>query len=298
MLSTLRRHMTYANVAATLALVFAMSGGALAASRYLITSTKQIKPNVIASLRGANGKPGANGANGAQGAAGAQGPAGPAGGKGDTGEKGSEGSQGPQGPQGPKGEQGPQGTAGAQGQQGAKGDTGPQGITGPAGSPWTAGGTLPVGATETGAWLVNETGDEAKRKTAEPIETAISFPIPLVKALINEEECGESNHQPCVTDVVTREAQEHGTAPAACKGSVESPTAESGHLCVYISYLEGGADSETSFYDGVFNPDGLAPTEQYVEGTGTAGAILSFFAIGTPLKSERAVGAGTWAVTG
>ncbi len=45
-----RRHLTYANVAATLALVFSMSAGALAASHYLITSTSQIKPNVRRAL--------------------------------------------------------------------------------------------------------------------------------------------------------------------------------------------------------------------------------------------------------
>ena len=34
-----RKHLSYANVAATLALILVMSGGALAASHYLITST-------------------------------------------------------------------------------------------------------------------------------------------------------------------------------------------------------------------------------------------------------------------
>jgi hypothetical protein len=47
MLRILRTRFTYANIAATLALVFAMSGGAYAASRVLITSTKQISPKVL-----------------------------------------------------------------------------------------------------------------------------------------------------------------------------------------------------------------------------------------------------------
>ncbi len=47
---TLRRHLSYANVTATLALVFAMSGGALAAKHYLVNSTKQLNPTVIKSL--------------------------------------------------------------------------------------------------------------------------------------------------------------------------------------------------------------------------------------------------------
>lgn len=47
MFSRIRNRMIYANVAMTVALVFAMSGGAYAASRYMITSTKQISPKVL-----------------------------------------------------------------------------------------------------------------------------------------------------------------------------------------------------------------------------------------------------------
>jgi hypothetical protein len=51
MFSSARRHMTYANVAATLALFFSMGAGAVAASHFLITSTSQIKPSVQYALR-------------------------------------------------------------------------------------------------------------------------------------------------------------------------------------------------------------------------------------------------------
>jgi collagen type VII alpha len=84
----MRRRITYANVTATLALVFAMSGGALAANHYLINSTKQINPKVLKSLKGNAGKAGATGATGATGAAGATGPG---------------GATGPQGKEGPAG---------------------------------------------------------------------------------------------------------------------------------------------------------------------------------------------------
>ena len=79
MLSSIRRHITYANVAATLALVLAMSGGALAASHYLINSTRQIKPSVLRYLHGRNGAHGLNGKNGVNGKNGATGKTGAAG---------------------------------------------------------------------------------------------------------------------------------------------------------------------------------------------------------------------------
>ena len=53
-----RVRLSYANVIATLALLLAMSGGAIAATHYLITSTKQISPRVLRALRGRQGLPG------------------------------------------------------------------------------------------------------------------------------------------------------------------------------------------------------------------------------------------------
>jgi hypothetical protein len=84
----MRKRLSYANVTATLALVFAMSGGALAANHYLINSTKQINPKVLKSLKGNAGKVGATGATGAAGAAGP------------TGATGGAGKEGPPGPAG------------------------------------------------------------------------------------------------------------------------------------------------------------------------------------------------------
>jgi len=64
------------NAIALLALVFAMTGTGIAASHYVITSTKQIKPSVLRKLHGARGS---RGATGATGRTGAQGPLGPVG---------------------------------------------------------------------------------------------------------------------------------------------------------------------------------------------------------------------------
>jgi hypothetical protein len=81
----MRKRLSYANVTATLALFFAISGGAMAANHYLITSTKQVSPKVLKKLTGKAGKAGATGAIGATGAPGA------------TGASGATGKEGPAG---------------------------------------------------------------------------------------------------------------------------------------------------------------------------------------------------------
>lgn len=90
-MTSLRKHFSYANIVATLALLFAMSGGAIAANHYLLTSTRQISPKVLKKLAGKVGKTGATGPGGpvgAQGATGAQGP------KGEEGKPGLKGETG------------------------------------------------------------------------------------------------------------------------------------------------------------------------------------------------------------
>lgn len=89
---SIRKHVSYANVVATMALVFSMSGAAFAAKHYLITSTKQISPKVLHKLKGHNGKTGASGPTGAAGPAGAKGEPGAPGARGATGEAGAAGS--------------------------------------------------------------------------------------------------------------------------------------------------------------------------------------------------------------
>jgi hypothetical protein len=98
-----------AGVIATLALLLALGGTAAAATHYLITSTHQIKPSVLAKLhgaKGARGRTGATGATGPGGPQGATGPAGPQGLPGALGTKGEPGTPGEPGKTGEKGEKG------------------------------------------------------------------------------------------------------------------------------------------------------------------------------------------------
>jgi hypothetical protein len=74
-----------ATVIALLALFLALGGTAIAARHYLLTSTNQIKPSVLAQLRGRTGRVGRNGVTGPRGRQG------PAGAGGETGPKGEPG---------------------------------------------------------------------------------------------------------------------------------------------------------------------------------------------------------------
>jgi hypothetical protein len=82
------------------ALFFALGGSAIAAKHYLITSTKQIKPSVLKSLKGNVGHAGP---------AGPVGPTGPAGATGATGKEGALGKEGKEGKGGKEGKEGPPG---------------------------------------------------------------------------------------------------------------------------------------------------------------------------------------------
>jgi len=149
-----RMHLSPATAIATLALVFAMTGGAYAAGKYIITSTKQISPKVLKSLKGKPGATGPTGLAGAAGAAGAQGPAGPAG----------VGKEGPAG-------KGTNGATGATGSTGATGATGQTGFT----------KTLPSEQTEQGIWTLTVPAPNPTYAKSLAM-SAISFVIPLAAA--------------------------------------------------------------------------------------------------------------------
>lgn len=159
MFSTVRKRLTYANVVLTLALVFALTGGAFAASKYVITSTKQISPKVLKTLKGAGG------------AAGAAGPA---------------GAQGPQGPQG---------NAGVKGETGGPGKEGKAGEPGKEGSPWTDKGTLPKGSSETGQWAFTQ--DEGSSAVAFGLSFPIALAKSLDEEHVHYIAAGETPPPGC-----------------------------------------------------------------------------------------------------
>jgi hypothetical protein len=221
MFSYIRGRVSYANIAATLAVLFAMTGGALAASKYVITSTKQIKPSVLAQIKG---KSGASGKNGAAGAQGLQGPAGLSGAQGGRGENGANGSNGSNGADGKVG------ATGLRGATGATGATGPTGQTG-----FTE--TLPSGKSETGAWAVNGYNLPEGAEVVGPISFSIPMPSAssdITKGVVLSKAETESGSRP---------------RPSGCEGTLEEPTAPAGKLCVYTQreeVINGSISSATT----------------------------------------------------
>ena len=273
MFSAIRSRITYVNVVATLVLVFAMTGGALAAKKYLITSTKQISPSVLKSLQGKAGPVGANGA---------QGPAGPAGPAGSGGA-------------GPVGPNGADGAPGAKGEAGPKGATGTVGAKGANGSPWSVGGTLPSGSAETGAWAYGDVTEAGNT-----MNIPISFDIPLEAGLsgagCSTMEPGPPPHvsatcrvhfinaagKEVVENEATFELEEF--ASEVCHGQPAAPAADPGSLCIYTT-----AENESVADDGLISgagESGVAP------GASTAGADFKALP-----RSTSARAYGTWAVT-
>jgi hypothetical protein len=241
-----RIHVTPSGVIAILALVFAATGGAFAATgaggssgdrssgigQHATASTGRAgldsalatiaKKKTKAPARGPVGPKGATGATGAAGPAGATGPA---------------GAQGPAGTSGTNGEskEGPQGKEGHEGKQGIQGNPGTNGTTG-----FTK--TLPSGETETGVWngVANAEGDFEL--------SPISFNIPLAESLTGahlhlilsggeEFEKEEEKENPATHEieytVITRSPTECGSPV----GSAADPKASPGNLCVYASDL-------------------------------------------------------------
>jgi hypothetical protein len=276
MFSTLRNRFGIPGVISVIALVFAMFGGAYAASN----SSSGDKATTSAKAK--KGPRGPKGATGPAGPAGAQGPAGPAGAKGDVGAPGTNGTPGAPGAPGTS----VTNTALAKGNVNCP-DGGAEFKVG-AGTPTRACNgttgfteTLPPGKTETGTWVSNVGTTDAVSEFAFSFQVAISFPIPL-------EEGGEGF---AFTQNQTT-SEEFGTS--GCSGTVEHPTAPPGKLCIYTGY-ENLENAEA-----VTPPIVMAPsTLGSIEGVfGPTGALTYFQALQkAPGAVAKAEAVGTWAVT-
>jgi hypothetical protein len=269
MFSTLRNRFGIPGVISVIALVFAMLGGAYAAS-------SNDNGKATASAKAKKGPRGPKGATGPAGPVGPQGPAGAAGAKGDAGANGSNGTNGVTGPTGLQGNKGATGAAGA---------TGPTGFSG-----FTE--TLPSGKTETGVFTMS-------MSSTYPIPSidGISFPIPLKEegvegtawtfspSQIENEEWGkkESNlGEGC-------KQGDAGCKDTGCRGSVAEPTAPAGTLCIYTSFEQqkkAAGPLEARNFNFGFNAYGVS-----------GAALYGPFLNGKEDEPATYEGTGTWAVT-
>ncbi len=259
MFSPLRNRFGIPGVISVIALVFAMFGGAYAATN----SERDSKATASA-----KGKPGPRGKPGKPGPAGPQGPAGPA------------GPAGPSGPQGAKGDKGDTGPKGDKGDKGDKGEKGPKGDKGETG--FTE--TLPPGKTETGVLGVSFTTSTIPWKSF-----PISFPIPLAEApdpiLVDNDEQSKPG-------CPGRGGGEFGDGKPGNKPTI--PLADPGKLCVYMTQLiqasTAFAPPLTGFFKDEF--DEVFDEWELVPGASQTGTILNLECTSSPCTI-----AGTWAVT-
>ena len=299
MFQRVRKQITPATVMAFVALVFAVTGGAFAATGGSGNSPAKATAAVAsvhavvakakkkaASTRGPAGPKGATGATGATGPAGPGGPAGAAGAKGEDGAAGGPGTQGVQGEKGTTGTNGesvksspvpvepgaahcPEGGAEFTAEKTKKtyACNGEKGVIHP-------GETLPSGASETGVWLVQATGSGAEYH-----QIPISFPIPLK---------GPENNK---SGVVIPNANVHyikeGTTTTECPGSSSEPTAEKGNFCIYEKENFLSPQLELALLAGGTGSEGVA----------AAGTFLDFKTEGEGQFGVLASAKGTWAVT-
>jgi Collagen triple helix repeat (20 copies) len=276
MFQNLRKHLTPSTAIAFIALVFALTGGAFAATGGSGSGASH------ATLRATAAK-----SKGKTGPRGPRGPAGPAGKNGVPGAAGPAGAAGPKGENGSAGgtgAQGPPGLEGKPGKEGKEGEEGTPGTAGKEGSPWTAGGTLPSGSTETGAWSATLT--PTGTGTVEAIVMSpISFPIRLAVPILGFAAAGPSAHY-----VSTEEQAKGGPEATECKGNVEKPEAAKGNLCIYEGAILEPSGTEYLAVSIVTPPSGSIDPG----GTGTAGALM-YVRYEGPAGEARL--SGSWAVT-
>jgi hypothetical protein len=262
-----RLRVSPAMVLAFVALIFAMTGGAFAASSGGGKGSKATaSATSVAGAAKAKSEP--------KGKVGPRGPAGAKGAMGATGAVGATGPAGAAGPAGPAGGVGPVGPVGVAGAQGERGVAGAKGATGSEGKPGVihAGETLPVGASETGAWSAigpvsvphNGSLTEEEQETR---GVQISFTVPVA--------------QNAKTVFMAR-----GATSTECPGTEEKPEAKPGFLCVYATQDSGIDPSNVLFF---------AAGKTEVGEASSTGAVMKVDV--TAETGETTLAFGTWAVT-
>jgi len=279
MFSPLRNRFGIPGVISVIALVFAMMGGAYAASN------NSGGGKATASAKAKRGPRGPKGPTGPTGPAGPQGPAGPAGKDGANGTSGAPGADGKSVEVEAAGAECPEGGSkfkvggvvkgaacnGAEGEPGEDGEDGEPGILHP-------GESLPSGATETGSWLLPG-GSPAGTATT------ISFAIPL------QAELGPLN---------VKYVPKGGTPPTECENAEHTgtagpsnPEASKGFLCVYAA--SGSVESDAM----LFIKSGKA-VESGADVNNSIGASITgatLLAGGAVTGNFAGYFGGTWAVT-
>jgi Collagen triple helix repeat (20 copies) len=301
MFQTLRKHLTPATGIAFVALVFAITGGAFAATgsgggnsspakatasvTHGGTVAIAAKKKKAASTRGPAGPAGKTGATGAAGPAGPTGPAGPAGAKGENGANGAAGSNGGPGEPGKPGEsvtntelKAGNGTCpegGAEFKVGASKTHACNGKTG-----FTE--TLPSEKTETGTWeLMNvpvkgfEVAGSGALSFSIPLSAPLKVPEEDFAAVYVGSEAGEGEPKEVENGPITQ---------GFCKGTFENPGAAPGRLCIFAREAEDVASLFT------FDLGQKGSNSDEVGKTGAGFEVLSE-------KAGTVNANGTWAVT-
>jgi Collagen triple helix repeat (20 copies) len=261
---------TTALILSLLALVFAATGGAYAAT----SAQTSKKPKVVKGPPGKQGKQGKPGATGPTGPQGPAGPAGTAGAKGDPGQNGKSVTVSAIAAETGKCEERSGAEVKPEGSStGVEVCSGEDGAPGAPGSPWTAGGVLPPGSTESGAWSFS--GSEVN---GEHLLASIAFAIPLK---VGEAPRGEHVH-----------FQGEENFETSCPNP---PQAAPGELCIY----NAGGINEDALHNAAFVSAGSTisgpPGAGEEFSSSPSGSILQFKFTGA--TGEEAHGYGSWAVT-
>ncbi len=231
MFSTLRNRFGIPGVISVIALVFAMFGGAYAASNSSDGGKATASAKAKQGPRGKTGKTGPAGPAGPQGPAGANGKDGANGGNGSNGSDGAPGQSVTSVPE-PAGVKCPSGgyklTSASGTQYVCNGQEGPAGPTET---------VLPSEAMSIGTWATPVVGPEIEVEGESGPELVPLKEVATISFPLSVEPKPEGHYINSLGMEVTAEGE---VEPTHCSGTVELPNADPGHLCIYAE-VEFGA---------------------------------------------------------